>query len=83
MSKVPIVVGFDVTEILMLTASVLRPCVRDLRPDFMSITAIAVLAAIFVPFGLIGAAVIWCAREDAVRGRRTHHQNPRTRFRAF
>ena len=47
----------------------------------MSITAIAVLTAIFVPFGLIGAAVIWCAREDAVRG--THHQNPRTRFRAF
>ena len=34
----------------------------------MSITAIAVLMAIFVPFGLIGAAVIWCAREDAVRG---------------
>ena len=49
----------------------------------MSITAIAVLAAIFVPFGLIGAAVIWCAREDAVRGRLTHHQNPRTGFRAF
>jgi hypothetical protein len=48
----------------------------------MSITAIAVLAAIFVPFGLIGVAVIWCAREDAVRGRLTHHQNPRTRFRA-
>ena len=35
----------------------------------MSITAITVLAAIFVPFGLIGAAVIWCGREDAVRAR--------------
>ncbi len=30
-----------------------------------------------------GAAVIWCGREDAVRGRLTHHQNPHTRFRAF
>ena len=49
----------------------------------MSITAIAVLAAIVIPFGLFGAAVIWCAREDAVRYRLTHHQNLRTRFRAF
>ena len=33
----------------------------------MSITAIAVLAAIFVPFGLIGAAVIW-SREKTSSG---------------
>ena len=44
-----------------------RPCVRDLRSDFMSITAIAVLTAIFVPFGLIGAAVIG-AREKTLSG---------------
>jgi hypothetical protein len=50
---------------------------------FMSITAIAVLAAVVVAFGLFGAAIIWCAREDAIRYRLTHQQNPRTRFRAF
>lgn len=49
----------------------------------MSITAIAVLAAVVVAFGLFGAAIIWCAREDAIRYRLTHQQNPRTRFRAF
>ena len=36
----------------------------------MSITAIAVLTAIFVPFGLIGAAVIG-AREKTLSGVRT------------
>jgi hypothetical protein len=49
----------------------------------MSITAIAGLTVVVVAFGLFGAAIIWCAREDAVRDRLTHHQNPRTRFRAF
>jgi hypothetical protein len=49
----------------------------------MSITAIAVLAFVVVAFALVSAAVIWFAREDAVRYRRTHRSNPRGRFRAF
>jgi hypothetical protein len=49
----------------------------------MSITAIAVPAFVVVAFGLVSAAVIWFAREDAVRYRRTHRPNPRGRFRAF
>jgi len=49
----------------------------------MSITATAVLAFVVVAFSLVSAAVIWSAREDAVRYRRTHRSNPRSRFRAF
>ena len=48
----------------------------------MSITAIAVLAFVVVAVGLVSAAVIWFAREDAVRYRRTHRSDPRGRFRA-
>jgi hypothetical protein len=49
----------------------------------MSITAIAVLAVVIGALGFVGAAVILCAREDAVRYRRMHRPNPRSRFRAF
>jgi hypothetical protein len=49
----------------------------------MSITATAVLAFVVVAFGLVSAAVIWCAREDAVRYQRTHRSNRHRRFRAF
>jgi hypothetical protein len=49
----------------------------------MSITAIAVLAFVVVAFALVSAVVIWFAREDAVRYRRTHRSNPLSRFRAF
>jgi hypothetical protein len=45
----------------------------------MSITAIAVLAFVVVAFALVSAAVIWFAREDAVRYRRTHRSDPRGR----
>jgi hypothetical protein len=38
-----------------------------LRSYLLSITAIAVLAFVVVAFSLVSAAVIWFAREDAVR----------------
>jgi hypothetical protein len=48
----------------------------------MSTVSLAILAAIVVPFGLLGASVAWFAHEDAARARLTREAS-HCRRRAF